>query len=107
MRLLRYGLRTQSGRALWERALKSFKPPQSFLDQLKKWVSSIGLETVVLALILVSIWLIHKLSDLLLGVNPSLFGGLFPVNYFFDAAHAIAMARYLYRLVRGFLDEDH
>jgi hypothetical protein len=83
------------------------KHNHNFLEQAKKWLSSLALETLVLALILLSIWLIHKLSDLLLGVNPSLFGGIFPVNYFFDAAHAIAMVRYLYRLVRGFLDEDH
>jgi hypothetical protein len=83
------------------------KQSHNFLDQAKKWLGSLALETFVLALILISIFGIHKLSDLLLGVNPSLFGGFFPVNYFFDAAHAIAMLRYLYRLVRGFLEEDH
>jgi hypothetical protein len=64
-------------------------------------IRSIGEHTLVLLLILVSIWLVRKALDGLLGGDAKLFR-LVQIEYITDFADLLALIKYLWALITDF-----
>jgi hypothetical protein len=59
--------------------------------------------TVALVLSVISIWAVHLVFALLLGVNAKFFDSI-PIKWAFDAAHIAVLARFVWKLVRRIWD---
>jgi len=71
--------------------------------QIGVWVriKSIGEHTLVLLLILLSIWLVRRALEALFGGNAKLFKAV-PIEYITDFADCLALMKYLWALIKEF-----
>lgn len=94
--------------------MTSQTPPPSrvalLLRRVRPWanrafadVPDILQHTIALVMSVVSIWSVHKVFGLLLGVGAKFFDFI-PIKYVFDLAHIAVLARFIWKLVRRIWD---